>query len=138
MSAINRLRFELRNTTPVGFGQNDVSSIIDKLSNRRARLAFASAVRIEIAIFDHDTLDTLAGLTALSLEIRDAPSGIIAAAGAAILGPVVLGAGDFNTALTQDQWDNDSGSATTWHAAFTLTEANMTVATLVRNLEVSI
>jgi hypothetical protein len=93
-------------------------------------MAFASAVRVEVAVFDHDTLSTLEGLTAMSLEIRDATNGIIDTAAAAVLGPVTLAVVDFNPALTLDQWDNDSGTALPWHGAFTLTEANMTTAAL--------
>lgn len=131
LAAINRVRIEVGNTRPVGSGQNDVSSIIDKITNQRVRLPFASAVRIEVAIYDHDILASpLTGLTALALEFRDATNGIIDISGAAVLGPVPLGISDFNPALTEDQWEGDTGTETPWHAAFTLTEANMTTAGL--------
>lgn len=116
----NRIRFPLDITKAL-----DIQALVDPFSSLTPLMPRARASQFEIALFNNDSLDTLAQFTSLTLEVKALnASGYINPAAAVTLSKTIA-AVDFNTLLTRAEWDNDSGN-TPWHVLFEFSEAEMT------------
>jgi len=116
----NRIRLPLELGAPVGKVTRDTAVLIDALTNGNPRITHGRALQVEVALFNNTVLDNLSGLTSLTLELKDATSGVIDT-GSAKLSKTTS---DFNAGLTADQWTNDSGSPS-YHAVFTFLDTEI-------------
>jgi len=117
---------ELNGASPVGSGVNDQKPILDKFTSATPRIVHGRAHGFEIGLFNGDplnantVLDTLAGFSAITLEIKTATGNVIDT-GAAVFSKTVAAA-DFNTGLKRTEWDADTpneGSPSTYHLVVT-------------------
>lgn len=119
MSTFQRNRIRL-----AADGAKPFADLLDQLTGATPVFPHGRNINVEIAVFNNATLDGLASVSSLTLDIKDlTAAGVIEPTAAALLTKTVSPA-SFNLQLKQDNWDNDvEVNGSSYHAAFALTSA---------------
>ena len=119
MSAFTRNRIRL-----AADGAKPFADLVDQITGATPIFPHGRNINVEVAIFNNATLDGLASVSSLTLDIKDlTTAGVIEPTAAALLTKTVSSA-SFNLQLKQDNWDNDVDvNGSSYHAAFALTSA---------------
>ena len=106
-----RIRLGLESSRPL-----DTSQLFEQRSGLRARIGHGRALRFEVAVLENSTISAnVSDLSSLTLVVKPlTAAGVIDSTADSELEKTTS---TINTALTQSEWDNDSG-ATPWHAKF--------------------
>jgi len=105
-------------------GAKPFADLVDQITGATPIFPHGRNINVEVAIFNNATLDGLASVSSLTLDIKDlTTAGVIEPTAAALLTKTVSSA-SFNLQLKQDNWDNDVDvNGSSYHAAFALTSA---------------
>lgn len=118
MSAANRIRLALEHTRA-----NFPTQQMDAFTGATPRAPHGRNWDIEVGLFNFEALRTSIGVdfTSLTFELKAAVNEVINVSSSVLISATVS-AVDFNTGLTAEQWEADSG-APSYHARFQFTDS---------------
>ena len=119
MSSFNRNRIRL-----AADGARPFADLLDQITGATPVFPHGRNINVEVAVFNNGTLDTLANVSSLTLDIKDLTAGGVIEPTAGALLTKAVSSASFNLQLKQDNWDNDVDvNGSSFHAAFALTSA---------------
>jgi len=116
----NRCKMALELTKAVT-GLNDKTTLMDKLTSQTPLMPRAREWGLELGFFNYSKIYAPTSILSVRVEAKPTSSGVMTPDVAPVLLKDVSAAA-FNTALTQDEWDNDEGD-TPYHVIVPFTAA---------------